>query len=150
MKISKLNSPAIAGVVRKRNVKEAIAEIQNLYYDGADMIDLHISCLENPDKKTLEEIISFSPFPVLALNYNVTYDNEDAGFDEEKRVEYFMKAIDAGTDGIDIQGYTFDIKSKDGFFGDDIYSFTKGNPKEIVTDKNIIKKQAVPAPESRA
>ena len=40
-----------------------------------------------------------------------------------------------------MQGYTFDTKSKNEFFGDDKYSFTKGNPKEIVTDKTIISKQ---------
>ena len=78
-KISDLKSPAIAGVVRKRNVKEAIAEILNLYYDGADMIDLHMSCLENPCEQFLKEIISSSPMPVLTLNYNMTYEGDDAG-----------------------------------------------------------------------
>ena len=42
---------------------------------------------------------------------------------------------------MDIQGYTFHTPSKTGFCGDDKYSFTKGNPKEIVTDSAIFDKQ---------
>ena len=40
-----------------------------------------------------------------------------------------------------MQGYTFDLPSKNEFCGEDKYSFTKGNPKEVVTDGNIISKQ---------
>ena len=40
-----------------------------------------------------------------------------------------------------MQGYTFDPASKEGFFGKDQYSFTKGNPREIVTDTAIIAQQ---------
>ena len=47
----------------------------------------------------------------------------------------------AGVAGIDMQGYTFHRPSKDGFCGEDLYSFTKNNPKEIVTDCGIISKQ---------
>lgn len=39
-KLSQLQSPALAGVVREKNVRSAIAEIKNCTYGGATMIDL--------------------------------------------------------------------------------------------------------------
>lgn len=139
--LSAMPSPALAGVIREKTKSEAIAEIKNCMYDGADMIDLHMSCLENSDTDILRSIILSSKLPVLALNYNKTCDWEDCGFSEEERIASFLRAVDAGAAGVDIQGYTFDAKSKDGFFGEDKYSFTKGNPKEVVTDSKIISRQ---------
>ena len=140
--LSTLPSPALAGVIRERNVRCAIAEIKNCTYDGADMIDLHMSCLEKTDVESLRSIISSTKLPVLALNYNNTYEWADAGFDEEARVESFLRAVEAGAAGVDIQGYTFDLPSKKGFCGEDKYLFTKGNPKEIVTDAAVIERQS--------
>lgn len=139
--LSNLPTPVLAGVVREKSAKAAIAEIKNCMYDGAGMIDLHMSCLESADTNQLREIINSSKLPVLALNYDKAYDWQNAGFSEEERVESFLHAVDAGAAGIDMQGYTFHAPSKDGFCGDDKYSFTKGNPKEIVTDEAIISKQ---------
>lgn len=141
MKISTLQAPALAGVVRAISKDAAIAEINNYMYDGADMIDLHMSCLENTDVDTLKYIVNFSKLPILALNYNRTYGRQDAGFNEEERVANLLRAVEAGAVGIDMQGYTFDVKSRDGFCGEDKYSFTKGNPKEVVTDEEVISKQ---------
>ena len=140
-KISTLEAPVLAGVVKEKTELAAIAEIKNCLYDGAGMIDLHMSCLENTDTDSLHKIISSSKLPVLALNYNITYASEDAGFNEEERKQLFIRAAEAGAAGIDMQGYTFHLPSKSGFCGDDRYSFTKGNPKEIVTDEIIIAKQ---------
>ena len=36
--LSKLQAPAIAGVIREKTAKDAIAEIKNCMYDGADNI----------------------------------------------------------------------------------------------------------------
>ena len=141
MKISAIPTPAIAGVVKERSVSEAIAEINNCVYGGASMIDLHMSCLDSTDEETLKKIISFSPIPVLALNYNQKLDWSSAGFSEEERAETFIRAVKAGASGVDIQGYTFDVKSKSGYCGNAKYSFTENNPKEVVTDGAIIKKQ---------
>lgn len=105
------------------------------------MIDLHMSCLDSIDTNRLRDIINSSKLPVLALNYNSTYDWQDAGFSEEERAESFIHAVEAGAAGIDMQGYTFHLPSKHAFCGNDNYSFTKGNPKEIVTDETIISKQ---------
>ena len=140
-KLSKLHTPALAGVVREKNVRGAIAEIKNCKYDGATMIDLHMSCLEDTSVESLKRIISSSGLPILALNYNSTYDWENAGFSEEERVASFLRAVEAGAAGIDMQGYTYHLPSKGGFCGEDKYSFTKGNPKEIVTDETVISKQ---------
>lgn len=139
--LSNLPPPVLAGVVREKSAKAAIAEIKNCMYDGAGMIDLHMSCLESADTNQLREIINSSKLPVLALNYNKTYDWQDAGFSEEERAASFMRAVEAGAAGIDMQGYTFHLPSKDNFCDNNKYSFTRGNPKEIVTDEAIISKQ---------
>lgn len=140
-KISEITPPCLAGVIREKTVQSAIAEIKNCMYDGADMIDLHISCLEDIDNDSLKTVIASSKLPVLALNYNKRYDWSECGFSEEERVKSLSDAVAAGAAGVDMQGYTFDEKSKNAFFGDDKFVFTKGNPKEIVTDCNVISKQ---------
>ena len=141
MKLSALEAPVLAGVVREKTTKAAIAEIKNCWNDGAGMIDLHMSCLESSDTETLKEIMLASKLPVLALHYNRTYDWQDAGCTEEERVDAFMRAVDAGAAGIDMQGYTFHLPSRDDFCGDDKYTFTKSNPKEVITDETVIAKQ---------
>lgn len=140
-KLSTLHAPVLAGVIREKTQAAAIAEMKNCMYDGAGMIDLHMSCLDSTDVETLRKIIHSTKLPILALNYNHTFEWEDAGYSEEERIESFLRAVEAGAAGVDIQGYTFDVKSKNGFCGEDKYSFTKGNPKEIVTDTSIISKQ---------
>lgn len=140
-KLSRLPSPALAGVVREKGVRGAIAEIRNCMYDGATMIDLHMSCLEKTDVDTLGAIIRSTKLPVLALNYNKTYNWSSAQLSEEDRVESFLRAVTAGAAGVDIQGYTYDLSSKHAYCGEDKYSFTKGNPSEIVTDEAVISKQ---------
>lgn len=140
-KLSQLTAPALAGVVKERNSQAAIAEINNCVYDGADMIDLHLSCLENTETDELKKIITFSKLPILALNYNTTYEGKNAGYSEDDRAELFLRAVEAGVAGIDMQGYTFHLPSKKEFCGEDKYSFTKGSPKEVVTDDEIISKQ---------
>ena len=140
-KLSQLNAPALAGVVKEKSAKAAIAEINNCIYDGATMIDLHLSCLENTETDELKKIITFSKLPVLALNYNNTYEGKNAGYSEDDRADLFLRAVEAGAAGIDMQGYTFHLPSKNEFCGEDKYSFTKGNPKEIITDEEIIAKQ---------
>ncbi|MBE6738740.1 MAG: type I 3-dehydroquinate dehydratase [Ruminococcaceae bacterium] len=140
-KLSEISAPAIAGVIREKNAAAAIAEIKNCMYDGADMIDLHLSCLEANDVDTLRRIVDSSKLPILALNYNKTVDWNNANLSEEERVESFLRAVEAGAAGVDMQGYTFHAPSKNEFCGEDKYSFTKGNPKEVVTDEVIISKQ---------
>lgn len=140
-RLSSLLAPAVAGVVREKNVRSAIAEIRNCQYNGADMIDLHITFLENYDTDSLRKIISSTSLPVLALNYDQNHMLQSIGQTEEERTESLLRAVEAGAAGIDIQGYTFHTPSKTGYWGDKDYSFTQGNPREIVTDPAIIEKQ---------
>lgn len=140
-KLSAIPAPAVAGCVRERTVRAAIAEMKNCYYDGADMIDLHLSCLEDTDLEALKKIISSTPLPVLALNYDQHYDRTRIHQAEEERVASLLRAVEAGAAGIDMQGYTFHAPSESGFYGEDKYSFTKGSPEEVVTDPAIIEKQ---------
>ena len=133
--------PLLAAAVRCADPAEAIAAIRSCALHGADMIDLHISCLNQTDDETLARVIGSSPRPVLALNYNQTLDWRDAGLSEDERAESLLRAVDAGAAGIDMQGYTFDLPSKAAFHGDDHFSFTQGAPKEVVTDEAIIEKQ---------
>lgn len=131
----------MASVVREKTVMQAIAEMRNSLFNGADMVDLHLSCLENFDEESLRRIISSTKLPILALNYNLNYEWQSTNLNEEDRVESLLCAVRAGAAGIDMQGYTFHEPSRSGFAGEDKYSFTKGNPKEIVTDSAIIDKQ---------
>ena len=140
-KLSEIKAPAIAGVIRERSVRAAIAQIKNCTYDGAHMIDLHLSCLEEYDIQALRQMINATKLPILALNYNRTYDWAERGLSEEERMASFLLAVEAGVSGIDMQGYSFQSEAKDGFVGEDKYPFTKGNPKEIVTDPTVIEKQ---------
>ena len=140
-RLSEIHAPAIAGVVREKTEAAAIERIKSCCEKGADMIDLHLSCLENADEAIYARIIAASPVPVLALNYNSKRDWSDAGFDEETRTASLLAAVRAGAAGADMQGYTFDIKSKSAFCGKDEYSFTKDKPLEVVTDPEVIEKQ---------
>ena len=99
-KISEINAPALAGVIREKSVSSAVAAIKNCLYDGADMIDLHISCLENADENALKSIIRASKLPVLALNYNRNYDWSDGGLTENERIDSLLCAVSAGAAGI--------------------------------------------------
>ena len=140
-KLSEIPAPAIAGVIREKSERAAIAEAMNCRLAGATMLDLHLSCLTDSSEEALGRIIGACKLPLLALNYNKTYEWADLGLNEEERTESLMRAVRAGAEGVDIQGYTFDAKSKDKFFGEDKYSFTKGAPKEVVTDSAVIDKQ---------
>ena len=141
MRLTDLQAPALAGVVKEKNAPSAIAEIKNCLCDGADMIDLHLSCLESDDVATLQRIVESSRLPILALHYNKAYDGKSAECTEEERVASLLRAVEAGAAGIDMQGYTYHLPSKTTFCGRDEYSFTKGEPKEVVTDREIIEKQ---------
>ncbi len=59
-RLSKIKAPAIAGVIREKNIGSAIAEIKNCAFDGADMIDLHLSCLKDTKEESLKRIIDSS------------------------------------------------------------------------------------------
>lgn len=88
--------------------------------------------------------MDFCERPILALNYNQAYDWSEMSDSEEERVELFLTAVKAGVAAVDIQGYTYDAYSKHNFrneFAKSGYSFTEGNPKEIVVDPIVIEKQ---------
>ena len=139
-------SPLLAAVIRQRTPKEAIAAITNAQYHGATGIDLHLSCLDDEFKntKSIESILKFCRIPVMALNYNHRIDYSGYSSTEEERIALLMMAVEAGVSCIDMQGYSFDLESKSGFrqeYKSLGYSFTEGNPKEIVCDEKIIEKQ---------
>lgn len=140
-RLSTLPSPALAGVVKAKSARAAIAEITNCIYSGATMIDLHMPSLDNTDVDTLSKIVTASRLPILALNYAEPSVGDDPQEFEKARIASFIRAVEAGASGIDIQGYTFDPRSRTGFFGEDKYSFTKDAPKEVVTDEATIAKQ---------
>ena len=139
-KISQLPSPAIAGVINQSSVAGAISAIKNCTFEGASMIDLHLECLAYTGEEDLKKIMSSTKLPVLALNYSKEIPTDADAF-ETARTESMLQAVRAGAAGIDMQGYTFHHPSKSAFYGQDRFSFTKGNPKEVVTDVAIIAKQ---------
>lgn len=58
IKLSKMQAPAIAGVIREETPIKAITEIKNCLFSGAQMIDLHMSCLNDTSVESLKSIIS--------------------------------------------------------------------------------------------
>lgn len=143
---AKVPQPMIAGVIKELTVADAIEQIKSSHRHGATGIDLHLSCLDEASRsvESIREIVQASELPVLALNYNLSYDKGFYEATEEERTALIFKAIEAGAAAADIQGYTFDLPSKTGFrqeFSHLGYSFIEGNPKEIVVDSAVIDKQ---------
>ncbi len=139
--ISHLPSPVLAGVVRESDSNAAIAGIKNCHLRGAGMIDLHLSCLQDTSEANLRRIIAASKLPVLSLHYDRTCDWQVVGHTEEQRTELMLRSVLCGASGVDMQGYTFDPASKDGYRGARSFSFSHLNPKEVVSDEKIIDQQ---------
>lgn len=144
LSFAKHPSPLLIGVIRRRTADEAIKDIQQSEARGATAIDLHLSCLEreaqSPDE--LRRILRAATTPVLTLNYNQRYNWESYECPEEERVALLLRSAEAGASAIDIQGYTYDLPSKESYRGDpNAYSFTKNAPREVVTDPHVIERQ---------
>ncbi len=132
-------APVLTGVIKEKTPAEAISSIQNATMKGAKGIDLHLQCLERQyqNSENIKKIVDSTHLPIFGLNYA-------SDMTEEERISLLMASFEAGTAGFDMQGYTFDIKSKSEFnenFVLDKYSFTKYRPKEVVLDNIIIDKQ---------
>ena len=139
-------SPILAGVIRERTPRAAVAAIKNCELHGADVIDLHLSCLDDEFKnvESIKFINDYTNLPVMALNYNQRYNCSMYECSEEDRVDLLLKAAQAGSTIIDFQGYTYDLESKTSFREENKkydYSFVSANPKEVVMDPVIIQKQ---------
>lgn len=144
MKFTDVQGPAIAGVVREKNVRDAICSIKNCELKGATVIDLHLSTLlpELRNEQSIREIVKCTDLPILALNYAQNYDySAIPDMQEEERINLLREAAKAGVSAVDIQGYTFDLPSKSAFHGDKSLPFVKDGIKELVTDEDIIAKQ---------
>jgi len=139
-------SPILAGVIREKTPRAAVAAIKNCELDGADVIDLHLSCLDDEYKNvdSIKFICDYTSLPLMALNYNQRYDCSLYQATEEERIELLLKAAEAGATIIDFQGYTYDLESKTSFREENKkydYSFVSANPKEVVMDPKVIEKQ---------
>lgn len=138
-----LEAPVLAAVIKERTPKAAISAIRNAEISGATAFDLHLSCLlkEYQNAESIKAIVECTSKPMLGLNYNLSLDCGFYKSTEEDRIALLIEAVKAGISAVDIQGYTFDLNSKEQYVGTADYSFTKGNPKEIVTDEITINKQ---------
>ena len=142
-RFSASNTPLLAGVVKERTPEEAIKKIRYFEENGATALDLHLSCLDDEYKtaEQIKRIVDCTNLPMLGLNYSRRYDWTEIEESEEERAELLLKSVEAGISAVDLLGYSFDPQSRAKFIGEDIYSFTKNNPLEIVTDKAVIEKQ---------
>ena len=87
-RLSGIQAPAVAGVVREETSTRAIAEIKNCIYDGADMIFVHIGKrMRGPAGRevgkiknvTLENITADGPYEeyeIMPRNYFSFKDND--------------------------------------------------------------------------
>ena len=142
-RFSASNTPLLAGVVKERTPEEAIKKIRYFEENGATALDLHLSCLDDEYKtaEQIKRIVDCTNLPMLGLNYSRRYDWTEIEESEEERAELLLKSVEAGISAVDLLGYSFDPQSRAKFIGEDIYSFTKNNPLEIVTDKAVIERQ---------
>ena len=142
-RFSASTTPLLAGVVKERTPEAAIEKIRYFEGNGATAIDLHLSCLDEEYKTVaqIKRIVDCTELPMLGLNYSRRYDWTEIEETEEERAELLMKSVEAGISAVDLLGYSFDPQSRAKFVGEDVYSFTKNNPLEIVTDKAVIEKQ---------
>ena len=142
-RFSASTTPLLAGVVKERTPEAAIEKIRYFEENGATAIDLHLSCLDDEYKTVaqIKRIVDCTELPMLGLNYSRRYDWTEIEETEEERAELLMKSVEAGISAVDLLGYSFDPQSRAKFVGEDVYSFTKNNPLEIVTDKAVIEKQ---------
>ncbi len=135
----KNKAPVFTGVIKEKTPATAISAIQNAALRGAKGIDLHLQGLdkEHQNSESIKRIVDATYLPIFGLNYA-------SEMTEEERVALLMASVDGGASGIDLQGYTFDIKSKNEFneaYLSEKYSFTKYRPKEVVLDERIIDMQ---------
>ena len=142
-RFSASNTPLLAGVVKERTPEAAIEKIRYFEEKGATAIDLHLSCLDEEFKTVaqIKRIVDCTDLPMLGLNYSRRYDWTEIVESEEERAELLLKSVEAGIAAVDLLGYSFDLNSRGKFVGEDVYSFTKNNPLEIVTDQAVIEKQ---------
>lgn len=94
--------------------------------------------------ENLRKIVQACRLPILALSYNQTYEYAPFTTDEETRIELLLRFVEAGGAAIDLQGYTYDLPSKDAFrkeFSHLGYSFIRDLPKEVVVDEKVIQRQ---------
>lgn len=135
--------PLCVGVIREASIREAQAQIRNGEYSGAGGFDLHLSCLDKElqNAEAISKIVNCTKKPILALNYNSNMDYSGYTCTEEERVGLMLEAIKGGAAAMDMQGYTFDLKSKSAYYGDEKYAFAAKKPKEVVTDSETIDKQ---------
>lgn len=142
----KSGSPMLIGVIREETARAAIAAMRNCEYHGATALDLHLSCLKEEARtvESLRTIISATRLPIMALNYNQTYDWTPIQTDEETRLNLLLRAVEAGAAAVDMQGYSYDLPSKTAFrqeFKNLGYSFLRDDPHEVVVDEAVIEKQ---------
>lgn len=138
--------PVLTGVVRAETAVQAKYDIKSCVLNGAKGVDLHLSALNESEKTIdrLKDLFNCSPVPVLALHYCQRFDFSLYPLTEEQRTEELLLAVKAGANGVDMQGYTFDLPSKSGLnteYESLPYSFLKAKPKEVVLDSKIIDKQ---------
>lgn len=137
-----MKAPVVTGSVHEKSAETSIHAIKDCVLNGADAIDLHIMdfCEADLNIDTLKRIVEACLVPMLGLNYNICQDEAA----EEKRLENLYKVAEAGAAGIDIQGYSYSIASRDRFdekYADADYPFVKFKPKEVVLDEKIIERQ---------
>ena len=99
-----VQTPMLAGVVKEKTPEMAISEILNYYHQGATGIDLHLSCLADEYKnvESIKRIVDLSPLPILALNYNQSYEGPFYEDTDENKTALLLKGIEAGAAACDI------------------------------------------------
>lgn len=109
MKATFLNHdiPLLCAMIQAHTPDEAICQIVNSLYDGADAFGIQLENLrrEYRDVETLKRIFSFCDGkPIYITSYR---NSESTGYTDEECVEYLLMGLDAGATICDIMGDFF-------------------------------------------
>lgn len=109
MKASFLNheKPLLCAMIQAHTPDDAICQIMNSLYDGADAFGIQLENLrrEYRDPATLKKIFSFcGGKPIYITSYR---NSESTGYTDEECVDYLLMGLDAGATICDIMGDFF-------------------------------------------
>jgi hypothetical protein len=133
-----LPKPFICAVIRDTDPANAIANMKNSQYDGAQAFLFQMSSgFEKRYRNVgdLQKIMNATPHPVLVLNYR-----ENKGDQDEELVRELLVAVEAGAAAVDIPADTFDPEPANWYGGTAVDPFDPA-PRELSRRPEVIEKQ---------
>lgn len=98
-----MHRPLICTAITCSNAKEALNEARLALQGGSDMVELRLDYLMDQSASNIQQIISNSPLPLIAVNRNKENGGLFESGNEEKRLSLLYDAIEAKPAFVDIE-----------------------------------------------